>query len=520
MTLLDIDEYTNYMAVTLFLYNHDWPDNNIKCYRSQNDGRYRFVSFDLDYAFKGCWNDSKDNPFQNFALFKDDKGPKHNNVKEIANKDFVNLFLNLLTHDGYRRKFIDTFCLVAGSVFEPTRSKAIIDELLNVIKPMCQLMKNQEYINDGHDPDRSATTIKNNLNGRSKKMTEYMKNFNLMKLTGVTQQSVELSANAEGASIYVNGQEVPYAEFKGHLFAPVTLEAKAPAGYVFTGWKNGDEVVSTSAEMALPDDATLSLVACFDALSEDQLMAQGITPVRINEVSAANSIYANEFWKRNDWVELYNTTDKDIDVAGMYLSDNANKPQKYQIAADGASTIVPAHGYLIVWCDKLEPESQLHASFKLAAEGGDVLLTAADESWCDHFVYTEHKGDESVGRYPDGASDVFVMNIPTIAKTNVMSSYLTAVQQPVITGIRDLTADVAEELSIRYAEGRLAIRSTSAERPQVRIANLAGQSVVMLQPQLNGGYTEINIEQLPAGVYVAVITDQQGHKATCKFIKR
>ena len=42
----------------------------------------------------------------------------------------------------------------------------------------------------------------------------------------------------------------------------------------------------------------------------------------------------------------------------------------------------------------------------------------------------------------------------------------------------------------------------------------------MLQPQLNGGYTEINIEQLPAGVYVAVITDQQGHKATCKFIKR
>ena len=143
-----------------------------------------------------------------------------------------------------------------------------------------------------------------------------------------------------------------------------------------------------------------------------------------------------------------------------------------------------------------------------------------NESWCDHFVYTEHKGDESVGRYPDGASDVFVMNIPTIAKTNVMSSYLTAVQQPVITGIRDLTAYVAEELSIRYAEGHLAIRSTSAERPQVRIANLAGQSVVMLQPQLNGGYTEVNVEQLPAGVYVAVITDQQGHKATCKFIKR
>ncbi|MBR4730133.1 MAG: lamin tail domain-containing protein [Prevotella sp.] len=514
MTLLDIDEYTNYMAVTFFLHNDDWPDNNIKCYRSQNNGRYRFVSFDLDYAFKGCWNNSKDNPFENFAQFKGDNAPRTNN-----NKEFVNLFLNLLQHDGFRKKFIDTFCLMGGSVFEPTRANAIVDELLNNVKAMCKLMKDQ-YINDGHDPDRSASTIKSNLKGRSKKMTDYMKKFSQMKLSGVTQQAVTLSADAEGASLYVNGLEVPYADFNGHLFAPVTLEAKAPAGYKFTGWKNGDEIVSTEAEMELPSDATVSLVACFEALSDDQLMAQGINPVRINEVSAANSIYANEFWKRNDWVELYNTTNKDIDVAGMYLSDNANKPKKYQIAANGISTIVPAHGYLIVWCDKLEPESQLHASFKLAAEGGDVLLTAADESWCDHFVYTEHKGDETVGRYPDGAAEVYVMNTPTIAKSNIISSYVKAVEQPIVTGIRDLMADVAEELSVRYAEGRLAIRSTQAERLQVRITNLAGQSVATLPVELTGGATEISVEQLPASVYVAVITDQQGHKATCKFIKR
>ena len=520
MTLLDIDEYTNYMAVTFFLYNDDWPDNNVKCYRSQNDGRYRFVSFDLDYAFKRCWkNESNDNPFTNFYRFKDENGPHHNNAPKVANKEFVNLFLNLLKHDGYRKKFIDTFCLMGGSVFEPTRAGKIVDELYNNVKAMCQLMK-QQGINDGHDPDRAVSTIKNNLKGRSKKMTDYMKKFSQMKLSNITQQTVQLSTDTEGASLFVNGLEVPYADFDGHLFAPVTLEAKAPAGYKFTGWKNGDDIVSTTAEMELPDDATVSLVACFEALSDDQLMAQGITPVRINEVSAANSIYANEYWKRNDWVELYNTTNSDIDVAGMYLSDNANKPKKYQIAADGASTIIPAHGYLIVWCDKLDPTSQLHATFKLAAEGGDVLLTAEDESWCDHFVYNEHKGDETVGRYPDGAAEVFVMNVPTIAKSNVMSSYMTAVEQPIITGIRDLMADTADELSVRYLQGNLALRSTSSEHLQVRIANLAGQTVITLQAQLNGGYTEVNVDQLPSGVYVAIITDQQGHKATCKFIKR
>jgi hypothetical protein len=244
--------------------------------------------------------------------------------------------------------------------------------------------------------------------------------------------------------------------------------------------------------------------------------------VRINEVSAANTIYANEYWKRNDWIELYNTTDKDIDVEGMYLSDNPEKPKKYQISKGEtkAETTIPAHGFLIIWCDKLDPTSQLHASFKLSAEGGDVLLTAADESWCDHFVYTEHKGDETVGRYPDGAADVYVMNIPTIAKPNITSSYVAAVDQSQSVGIRDITIDATENLSVRYTEGRLDIRSTQAERLQVRIANLAGQSVATMMAQLSGGAAEVSVEQLPVGVYVAVITDQQGHKATCKFIKR
>ena len=84
-TLLDIDEFTNYMAVTFYLYNDDWPDNNIKAYRSRNDGRYRFVSFDLDYAFKGCWDYSGDNPFTTFEKFKDDAtAPRTSYNKDIV----------------------------------------------------------------------------------------------------------------------------------------------------------------------------------------------------------------------------------------------------------------------------------------------------------------------------------------------------------------------------------------------------------------------------------------------------
>jgi hypothetical protein len=474
----------------------------------------------------------------------------------------------------------------------------------------------QKGMDSGHNPDRSANNIKNKLSNRLPTLISNLQSCSPMKLSGVQKHSVTLAADIECADLYVNGLQVPYAYFKGQLFSPVTIEAKAPVGYTFTGWKksvtatsqivklndswkyydkgaapsdwtatgfndsgwasgqaplgygmagikttvsygpdanrkhpttyfrktikldstptrsdvfmlnfqiddgfivyingkeaarfqmssgnasfdsysstyagdepltgtielssslfkSGDNVIAVeihnnkaesrdifwaaelfttmgsvsdsflSSDPAISlssSDNNVSLVACFSPLTDAERAAQGLTPVRINEVSASNSIFVNEQFKRNDWLELYNTTASPIDVEGMYLTDNTKNPKKYKITKGSTetSTVIPAHGYLIVWCDKLETVSQLHASFKLDKDGGHLMLTAADESWSDEFVYTSHNGDESVGRYPDGANDVFVMNIPTIEKPNIKTSYLVSVKQPTPTTIQGI----------------------------------------------------------------------------------
>ena len=124
-TLLDIDEFINYMAVELYLGNDDWPENNAKGYRSRNDGRFRFVCFDLDYTFHP-WNRTISS-LNTYAQENNDK------------VDMVVLFLNLLKHDEFRKQFIDTFCIVAGSVFERERAIAIVNELVDTMGPMSQL---------------------------------------------------------------------------------------------------------------------------------------------------------------------------------------------------------------------------------------------------------------------------------------------------------------------------------------------------------------------------------------------
>ena len=479
--LLDIDEFVNYMAVELFLGNDDWPGNNVKAFRSQNDGRFRFICFDLDFVF---------NPW--------DRNTFNQVLDDYRGIRMISLFLNLLKNDGFCRKFIDTYCIVAGSVFEKERAAGIIDELVEMMHPMA------EY--DGLTPDDAGRKMKEMFQTRLDVMIERLRQYAPMQLSGVASKRVTLSSDTDGATLFINGVEVPYATFRGTLFAPFTFDAKAPAGYRFVGWRTASEG---------------EYIACFEPLSTEEREAQGITPVCINEVSAANGIYVNEYFKRNDWIELYNTTDAAIDVEGMYLSDNLTKPKKYQITTQNTQqSIIPPHGFLIVWCDKLEPLLQYHASFKLDADGGDVILTAQDESWSNRITYSQHKADETIGRYPDGTANVYVMNVPTIAKPNVTSSYVTEVSQPIGTDMRYLTADVAAALTVRYDAGRLMIHAMPTELVQVRVLSITGQSVMSFDFEPSPSNAEVPVGQLRGGVYIATVTDSQGHKATCKFIIR
>ena len=79
-------------------------------------------------------------------------------------------------------------------------------------------------------------------------------------------------------------------------------------------------------------------------------------------------------------------------------------------------------------------------------------------------------------------------------------------------------ADTAEDASIIYHQGCLVISSTFADDLQIKVVNSAGQTFMNAPVQLSGGYAEISINQLPAGVYIANVTDKYGQKAVCKFV--
>lgn len=275
-------------------------------------------------------------------------------------------------------------------------------------------------------------------------------------------------------------------------------------------------IVSEEPEYAPTRNAVL--IAVYEPLTAEELAEENNRPVRINELSADNTIYVNEYYKKNDWIELYNTTDEPVDVAGMCLSDNLDEPTKYVIEGSGVNTLIEPHGYLIIWPDKLMTFTQLHAPFKLAAEGGYVTLSAADLSWGDTIYYEPHLGIESVGLYPDGSNDVYVMTTPTIAKANVINSYAAWLEQPEIPDEGQRIESVAtEELQLLFADNTLHICNAGAATATAVLYTPAGQQCLRVTAELASGHAAISLDALARGTYIASVSDSEGNVETLKM---
>ena len=109
---------------------------------------------------------------------------------------------------------------------------------------------------------------------------------------------------------------------------------------------------------------------------------------------------------------------------------------------DPISTIIPAHGYRIIWCDKEDGIWDLHAPFKLENEDQNhIILSASDGSWHDTLTYCSHLHTETVGRYPDASRNVYRLTRSTIEKTNQYSSYSTPYAQPTESAIQQILPD-------------------------------------------------------------------------------
>ena len=143
----------------------------------------------------------------------------------------------------------------------------------------------------------------------------------------------------------------------------------------------------------------------------------------INEFMASNATtICDSFGSYSDWIELYNSTDTDMDISGFGISDNLSQPMKYRFP-DG--TTIAAKGYLVVFCSGNEgmQNGELHAPFGLRSYGEDVVIANRAGRIIDSYSFKNQETDVSMARIPDGAGEFQSNSQPSPGYPNTGAGY-------------------------------------------------------------------------------------------------
>ena len=161
---------------------------------------------------------------------------------------------------------------------------------------------------------------------------------------------------------------------------------------------------------------SLVLLACLLLpVISSQAASTNLAAIRINEFMASNkNTLKDEKGESPDWIELYNAGDRDVNLRGLCLSDGKKTLDKFVFP----DWVLPAHGYLIVFASGEESvsETELHAGFKLSADGERVVLSYEEEI-LDIVSFDAQEQDVSMARV-DGRTWRYT-EAPTPGEENV-----------------------------------------------------------------------------------------------------
>ena len=430
--LLDIDEFVRYMATICYTGSYDWllNGNNVKGYRTWEDGKFHFIFFDQDLTWGRTDNVET--------------------IDGVITNEVLELYNNLKRNKQFRKQFVTAYCILHGSIYTPERCQHIADSICDLVKIALSF--------ENRSTAATYSKMQNEMWGQSYREARIKSLMNAYKLSNGI--NVNINTNNSFAKILIEGMDVPFNKFSGVLFGSVVVTTNAAEGFRFIGWKDQQgRWLTNEKECHITKDGTYTAV--YDSATDCDL-----SPLCINEVSAANDIYVNEFGKRADWIELYNRGQEPLDVSQWFFSNEEQNPTKYQIdVAKGVNTVIRPNGHLVIWCDGKSSVSELHLPFKLKnADNNTLILLSANGRWKDSMRYNTHSSKETVGRYPDGGSSCWTFYHPTIGTQNMATTYDSIVE---LTDI--------EEINVKREE-----RSVKSG-----FYNLQGQRINGLQKGLN-----------------------------------
>jgi hypothetical protein len=318
-----------YEAVQIFVDNRDWPGNNIKFWRDHRvGGKWRWILYDTDFGF-GIW-DPGAFTFNTLEFALDPYGPGWPNPPWSTF-----LFRQMMENDHFKHVFINTYCDLINTIFQPDHLLDHLDLITSKIQDQIPTHQDRWY-NNGNWPNSALnwaykiSVMQDFSNNRQTYARIHIRNeFNLPNIA-----LVNLHIEPEGSGIIqLNTLEISESEWNGYYFptVPIAVRAFPNDGFQFTEWT---EFPDSSATMILQITDPFTLTAVFET--------SDLTPgtVVINEINYNSS----DDFDPEDWIELHNPGETAINISGWAMKDDDNE----HVFVIPEETIIEPGEYLVL----------------------------------------------------------------------------------------------------------------------------------------------------------------------------
>ncbi len=127
--------------------------------------------------------------------------------------------------------------------------------------------------------------------------------------------------------------------------------------------------------------------------------------IKINEFMVKNdSSYQDQYGYRSGWIEVFNSAFNDVNIGGMYLTNDTTNPKKYYISRTSPTTLIPSRQFAVFFADDKPSRGIFHLNFTLEESNYIALYDADGRTQIDFVIIPEElklKNNISFGKDKD-----------------------------------------------------------------------------------------------------------------------
>tara|TARA_B100000809_G_scaffold15123_1_gene13681 strand:+ start:531 stop:3941 length:3411 start_codon:yes stop_codon:yes gene_type:complete len=231
----------------------------------------------------------------------------------------------------------------------------------------------------------------------------------------------------------------------------------------------------------------------------DSLYINEILAKNLNDTTDVNGDY-------EDWIEIYNGGNEQVDLGGYFLSDDINDPTRWKIPIDNnGGMVIDAKSFALFFADNDTEDGENHLPFKLSSAGETINLSFLDDQnilTIDELTFSTQQDDISFGRFPDGD----INTVSFINTTPNRTNYL------IITSLEENNESGFTFYPNPFSDA-IIIENDFKQPTPFKIVSIIGQ--VIIKGMIKSNKHKIDIDHLSPNIYFLSIDSR-----TYKIIKQ